>query len=300
MRIVMAGASGFLGTHLRGRLSAGGHEIAQLVRREPSRPEQRRWWPERRELDPAVLAGADAVVNLAGVGVGDRRWTESYKALIRSSRVDTTATLAAALTALPSQRRPKVLLNASGVHVYGDTGDNAVDEQSPEGDGFLADLSRSWEGATAPAEDAGVRVVKLRTGLPLDAGGGLLKPMLLPFRLYVGGKLGDGRQWMPWISLADWLDAVRFLLDHAEVTGPVNVVGPAPARNVEFTAALAAVLHRPAIMPVPRVALRIVLGEFGDEAVQSLRVLPGVLRRAGFTYRLPDLGPALRAAFHHD
>jgi len=294
----MAGASGFLGTHLRRRLTDAGHEIVSLVRRPATDATQIQWAPDRRELDPSALAGADAVVNLAGVGVGDRRWTAAYKEKIRTSRVDTTATIASTLAHMPAQQRPAVLINSSAVGFYGDTGDTSVDEDSPAGEGFFPDVCRMWEAATGPAFDAGVRVVLLRTGLPLDMSGGLLKPMLFPFRAFLGGRLGSGRQWMPWISMGDWLDATRFLLDHDEVSGPVNLVGPAPVRNDEFTRTLAGLLHRPVMLPVPRFALRIAIGGFADDALASLRVLPGILNRAGFAFRQPDLTSALRTALH--
>jgi uncharacterized protein len=280
------------------RLAADGHEVRQLVRREPTNARQRRWWPDRGELDPAVLAGASAVVNLAGAGIEDKRWSDSYKKLLRTSRLETTSTIASTLAAMPAGDRPTTLLNASGMHYYGDTGDAPVDEKSPAGSGFLPELCQEWEGATKPAEDAGVRVLMLRTGFPLDAGGGLLKPMLRPFRLFIGGKLSHGRQWMPWISLHDWLSAVTFLITRADIAGPVNMVGPDPVRNAEFTRALAKALHRPAIMPIPKISLRVVLGEFANEAVASLRVMPGVLTAAGFTYQHQDLDSAVRAALH--
>jgi uncharacterized protein (TIGR01777 family) len=298
MRIVMAGASGFLGTRLRRRLADDGHEILQLVRREPTSPHQRRWWPERHEMDQALLAGAGAVINLAGAGVEDKRWDERYKSVLRSSRVDPTTTLANALARLPTQQRPPLMVNASAVGFYGDTGDNPVTEESPPGHGFFPDLCEEWEGSTKPAEDAGVRVIKLRTGFPLHASGGLLKPLLLTFRLFVGGTIGNGRQWMPWMSLEDWLSAVTFLLAREDLSGAVNLVGPAPARYADFSRAIGRALHRPAILPIPRIALRVVLGEFANEAVASLRVLPGVLTRAGFTYRYPDLESALHAALN--
>jgi uncharacterized protein len=298
MLIVMAGASGFLGTHLRRRLERDGHEIIQLVRREPSEPRQRRWQPDQGELDPAVLASADAVVNLAGAGVEDKRWTESYKRILTSSRIDPTATLADAMADLPVDRRPRVLLNASGVHFYGDTGDRPVEEDAAPGAGFFADLCQAWEAATVSAETAGVRVVKLRTGLVLDRSSGLLKVFSLIFRLFIGGKIGDGRQWMPWITLDDWLSAAVFLLERDDIAGPVNVVGPHPARNADFTKALAKAVRRPAIFPTPKLAVRVVVGEFGREAVMSLRVLPGVLGRAGYDFKQADLDSALRAALH--
>lgn len=292
----MAGASGFLGTRLVDHLRADGHEIVRLVRRRPGGPGEVRWDPSAGQLDPDALAGSGAVVNLAGAGVGDKRWTDAYRRVIRASRVDSTTTLATTLAGLPTADRPAVLVNSSAIGWYGDTGDRAVEEDAPAGDGFLADVCRVWEAATGPAEDAGVRVVRLRTGLPLHRDGGLLKPQLLPFRLGVGGKLGSGRQWVPWISMADWLAAVTFLLDRDDVAGPVNLVGPNPVTNAEFTRALAEALHRPAVMPIPGIGLRVALGGFADEALKSARVLPGVLRRAGFTFRHPDLTTALKEA----
>ena len=295
MRIVLAGASGFLGSHLRRRLTRDGHDLVQLVRRPPAHDGQRAWRPERGELDPATVDGADAVVNLAGLGVEDKRWDDTVRAELVSSRVDPTATLAKAIAELPVSARPGVLVNASAVGYYGDTGDRETDEESAPGTGFFPDLCRAWEAATEPASRAGVRVVRLRTGLVLDGGGGLLKPMLLAFRLYAGGRLGNGRQWMPWISMRDWVSAVCFLLE-STVDGPVNVVGPAPVRNAEFTRALARVVHRPALVPVPTFALRIVLGQFANEAVASQRVMPAVLNRAGFSFADPTLDDALRSA----
>ncbi|MGK5444522.1 TIGR01777 family oxidoreductase [Micromonospora sp. URMC 105] len=296
MRILMAGASGFLGTRLVDRLTADGHQVTRLVRRPPRTDDERRWDPSAAQLDPAVVAEADAVVNLAGAGVGDKRWNDEYRRLIRSSRVDTTTTLAIAIAGLPAADRPTALLNSSAVGWYGNTGDRTVEEDSPAGEGFLADVCRVWEAATRPAEDAGVRVVRLRTGLPLHRDGGLLKPQLLPFKLGIAGKLGSGRQWLPWISMRDWLDAVVFLLDRGDVGGPVNVVGPAPVTNAEFTRELARQLHRPAIMPIPAVALKVALGGFAQEALTSTRVLPGVLAKAGFRYTHPELAGALHAA----
>ncbi|ROT31356.1 TIGR01777 family oxidoreductase [Micromonospora sp. HM5-17] len=296
MRILVAGASGFLGTRLTDRLRAEGHELVRLVRRPVRGPGEIRWDPATGQLDPTELSGADAVINLAGANIGDRRWTASFKEELRSSRVDTTATLARAIAALPAEDRPRTFLNGSAIGWYGDTGDRPVEEDAPAGDGFMADLCRVWEAATAPAEQAGVRVVRLRTGLPLDRAGGFLKPQLLPYRLGIAGKFGSGRQWIPWISMQDWLSAVSFLLARDEIAGPVNVVGPAPVTNAEFTKALGRQLRRPTVMPVPGFALRILLGEMSIEALRSLRVLPGVLRDAGFRYTHPDLASALRAA----
>ncbi|SCF46465.1 hypothetical protein GA0070564_11387 [Micromonospora mirobrigensis] len=296
MRILMAGASGFLGTRLADRFTADGHQVTRLVRRPARTPDERQWNPSAAQLDPTVVAGAEAVVNLAGAGVGDKRWDDDYKRLIRSSRVDTTTTLAVAIAGLPAADRPTVLLNSSAVGWYGNTGDRVVEEDAPAGEGFLADVCRVWEAATRPAEDAGVRVVRLRTGLPLHRDGGLLKPQLLPFKLGIAGRLGSGRQWLPWISMVDWLDAAAFLLARENVAGAVNLVGPNPVTNAEFTRELARQLHRPAIIPIPALALKVALGGFAHEALTSTRVLPGVLNRAGFPWRHPDLAGALHAA----
>ncbi|RZU77343.1 hypothetical protein EV384_6061 [Micromonospora kangleipakensis] len=296
MRILMAGSSGFLGTRLVDRLTSDGHQVTRLVRRPARTPDERQWTPSAAQLDPAVVAEADAVVNLAGAGVGDKRWSDDYKKLIRSSRVDTTTTLAITIAGLPAADRPSVLLNSSAIGWYGDTGDRTVEEDAPAGEGFLADVSRVWEAATRPAEDAGVRVVRLRTGLPLHRDGGMLQPQLRPIKLGLGGRLGSGRQWWSWISLRDWLDAAAFLLDGDYIAGPVNGVGPDPATNADFTRELARQLHRPAIIPVPALALKVALGGFAQDILTSTRVLPGVLTKAGFKYRHPDLRSALHAA----
>lgn len=294
MRVVMAGASGFLGTALAGRLRADGHEVIRLVRRPARGPAELTWNPAAGKLDRSALAGAGAVVNLAGAPVA-HLWTGAYRRKLVSSRVDTTGTLAATLAALPAETRPAVLVNASGVHWYGDTGERAVDEEAPAGDGFMPDLCRAWEAATRPAEDAGVRVIRLRTGFPLHRSGGFLRPQLPLFRLGLGGRLGDGRQWQPWISLADWLSAVAFCMGHRDLAGPVNAVGPAPVTNAEFTRELAALLHRPAVVPVPGFGVRL-LGGLGASILDSLRVLPGALTRAGFPFQHPTLKSALEAA----
>lgn len=297
MRIVMAGSSGLLGSHLRERLESHGHEITQLVRRPPTDRDEQPWQPDTGDLDPAVLAGADVVINLAGAGVEDKRWNDEFKQLLISSRVRPTGTLARAIAGLSPVDRPPVMVNASAIGIYGARGDAEIDEDTPAGTGFFPDLCQAWEAAAAPAEQAGVRVVALRTGLVLDRSGGLLKAMSLAFRLFAGGPLAGGRQWMPWISMADWTTAVTFLLHRDDISGPVNLVGPDPVRNVDFTKALARAVHRPAPWPIPRIALRTVLGEFADEAVASQRVLPGVLSRAGYEFQHSTLDEALRATF---
>jgi uncharacterized protein (TIGR01777 family) len=296
MRILMAGASGFLGTRLADRLRASGHDLTRLVRRPASEPDEITWEPAQGRLDPAVVAAADAVINLAGAGVGDHRWTPRYKSLVRSSRVDSTGTIAWAIRQLPEGDRPRTLLQASAVGWYGDTGDREVTEEEPAGRTFLADVCRVWEAAARPAEDAGTRVVPMRTGLVLDPGAGLLKPLLLPFKLGGGARIDAGRQWMPWIALSDWMAAAEFLLDHDEVSGPVNLVGPRPVTNAEFTKALGKAVHRPALLIVPSAVLRVALGEFGSEVRNSQRVLPAVLERAGFRFTYADIDAALREA----
>lgn len=298
MRVVISGASGFLGQQLTRWLTEDGHRVSRLVRRADTGPGEISWDPAAGRLEPAALAPHDAVVNLSGAHIGDHRWTERYKRVLVSSRVDTTGTLARTLAALPAGERPATLVNVGGINWYGDTGDTTVDERSPAGTGFLADLCKAWEEATAPAEEAGVRVVRLRSGTPLHRDGGYLKPQMLPFRLGIGGKLGSGRQWMPWISMVDWLLAVAFVLERDSIAGPVNVVSPHPVRNSEFTKEFGAALHRPVLMPIPAFGLRILLGEMVPESLASVRARPGVLLDAGFTFRQPGVREALEAALH--
>jgi uncharacterized protein len=296
MRILMAGASGFLGTRLRDLLGGEGHDIVRLVRRAPAGPDEIRWTPASGHLEPTALDGVDAVINLAGANIGDQRWTDAYRRLLRDSRVEPTATLATAIAKRPDGDRPAVLLNSSGINIYGDTGDQAVEEDAPAGEGFFPDLCRVWEAATRPAEESGVRVVLLRSGVPLEGGEGFLKPQMLPFRLGIGGPIAGGRQWLPWISMDDWLGAVRFLLDRADIAGPVNVTGPQPVTNAEFTKAFGEALHRPAFLPIPAFGVKIVVGGVAELAVMSTRALPGVLNRAGFEFRYPDVRAALGVA----
>lgn len=292
----MAGASGFLGTRLADRLAGAGHEITRLVRHPKPGPGEFVWEPSQGQLDPAVVAGTDAVINLAGANIGGRRWTAQYRSTLRSSRVDTTGTLARAIRNLPAGDRPRTMLQASGVGWYGDTGDTPTTEEAPAGSTFLADLCRVWEAAARPAEDAGTRVVPLRTAPIVDAEGGLLKPLLVPFKLGAGAKLGAGRQWMAWMALADWLSAVDLLLEREDVAGPVNLVGEKQCTNAEFTRALAKLLHRPALFAVPGFALDLALGGLAEELQISQRAVPAVLQRIGFRWAYPDIESALRAA----
>jgi uncharacterized protein (TIGR01777 family) len=297
LKIAVAGASGMIGRPLLAALNSDGHEVLQLVRRTPRTADEHRWDPQHRRIDEALLADVDAVINLAGVGVGDRRWTERHKQAVLSSRVDSTATIsqafADAATADPS--RTRVLLNASAVGFYGDTGDRIVDEDASPGSDFLARVCVEWEAATEPAVAAGIRVAMLRTGLVMGRGG-LLAKMLPIFRLGLGGRLGSGRQYVPWISQADEVAAIQFLLT-TPVAGPVNLSAPAPVTNAEFTSALGQALHRPAVLVVPSVALRVVLGEFADVgALAGQRAVPTKLVKAGYPFVHTDLVSALRAA----
>lgn len=292
----MAGASGFLGTHLTGRLRAAGHDVTHLVRRPARRPGEISWQPAQGQLDPAAVAAADVVVNLSGANVGDHRWTPRYKGVLRSSRIEPSGTLARTIAQLPATDRPRVLLQASGVGYYGDTGDREATEDASAGTTFLADLCRVWEAAARPAEDAGTRVVLLRTAPLIDAGGGLIKPLLLPFRLGLGARIGGGRQWMAWMALADWLGAVEILIERDDVAGPVNMVGAEQATNAEFTRAFGRAVHRPALLAVPGAAISLAVGGLATEMRISQRAVPAVLRKAGFQWTYPTVEAALHAA----
>lgn len=293
MEVVLAGASGLIGSALAESLRADGHGVKTLVRGPGSGPDTASWDPASGRLDPAVLAGADAVVCLSGAGVGDHRWTDSYKQLVRTSRVDSVGTIARALA---EHGGPRVLLAASAVGYYGDTGDRTVDEDATAGDTFLAGVCVDWEAAADPARAAGVRVAHLRTGLVVTKQGGLLPRLGLLVKGGVGGRLGSGRQFMPWISLTDEIRAIRFLLE-ARVAGPVNLTAPTPVTNAEFTRTLGQVLHRPTMLAVPGFAARAALGEFATEVLIGQRALPRRLADAGFEFRHPELEPALRDAF---
>jgi uncharacterized protein len=291
MRVVVAGSSGLLGTNLVPALRHAGHEVIRLVRRPPAAPDERGWNPAEGQLDSDALTGADAVVNLCGAGIGDKRWSPQRKQVLLDSRTRPTCVLARAI----AERSIPLLINASAVGYYGHTGDDVVTEVTPAGSGFLADLCRQWESATGPATEAGARVVLLRTGLVLAPSGGLLGQLTPLFRFLLGGRLGDGKQYMPWISLDDVLVAVRFLLEHAEISGPVNLTGPVPVTNTEFTAELGKALRRPAPWTVPPFALRVALGEFADEALHGQRAMPAVLKEHGFPFQHPSIDSALAA-----
>lgn len=292
--VAISGASGFLGSALAASLERSGVRVVRLVRRDPRGPGEVRWDPAAQTIDEHGLEGVDAVVHLAGSNLVGR-WTERRKAEIRDSRVLGTRTIARGLARLA--RPPHVLVSGAAIGYYGDRGDERLDEQSAPGSDFLAAVAREWEAATAPAEEAGIRVVCQRHGPVIGAGGGLIAPMLLPFRLGIGGPMGTGRQWVSWISLDDAVDAMRFAIANPELSGPVNAVAPEPVTNAELTRALARALGRPAFIPVPPVALRLLFGEMADAMIMtSQRVAPDRLRAAGFAFRHRRLDDALRAA----
>lgn len=289
MRVAVAGSSGLIGTALVPELRSAGHEVLRLVRRAVVGPDERGWDPPAGTIAAGALDGVDAVVNLCGAGVADRRWTHARKQVLLDSRVEPTEVLAAAV----ADAGIPLLVNASAVGWYGDTGDREVDETEPAGGGFLAALCRQWEAAADRAREAGVRVVHLRVGHVLAADGGLLARLRPLFRLGLGARLGNGRQYMPWIHVTDVVSAIRFVLADGSVSGPVNVSAPAPVTNAELTRALARAVRRPAPWVVPRFALRVVLGEVADEILFGQRVLPRALLDAGFTFRHTEIDAAL-------
>ncbi|WP_367323725.1 TIGR01777 family oxidoreductase [Streptomyces sp. HUAS ZL42] len=295
-RIVVAGASGLIGSALVRSLTADGHEVVRLVRRAPRGADELRWDPEDRYVDAAGLAGCDAVVNLAGAGVGSHRWTEAYKARIRSSRVLGTAALARTLASLSEDERPRVFVNGSAIGFYGETGERTVDEGAPAGDGFLPSLVVEWEEAAAPAREAGVRTVFPRTGLVVARRGGAWGKLFPLFRAGLGGRLGDGRQYWSFIALHDEVAAIRHLLDRDDLSGPFNLTAPHPVTNGAVTAAMGRVLHRPTPFAVPAPVLRTVLGEMAGDVLGSQRVVPKRLLESGFTFAFPEIEDAIRAA----
>ncbi|MFD5585974.1 TIGR01777 family oxidoreductase [Streptomyces sp. NPDC014802] len=293
-RIAVAGASGLIGSALVRSLTAEGHHVVRLVRREPAGPDEARWDPERSFVDTAALEGCDAVVNLAGAGIGDRRWTDAYKALVRSSRVGGTRTLARAVASL--DRPPRVFVNGSAIGIYGDTGDRPVDEDAAPGTGFLPELCVEWEAATEPARAAGVRTVLPRTGLVVSRAGGAWGRLFPLFLAGLGGRLGSGRQYWSYIALHDEVAAIRHLMDRADLSGPFNLTAPQPVTNRQVTEAMGRVLHRPTLLSVPAPALRLALGEMAGDVLGSQRVLPTRLLQSGFTFAFPGIEDAIRAA----
>ncbi|RRO14931.1 TIGR01777 family protein [Saccharopolyspora rhizosphaerae] len=292
MRVVVAGSSGLIGTSLVAGLRRAGHDVVRLVRRLPAAADERGWDPGTGELDADALEGADAVINLSGPGIGDQRWTPERKRHLLQARVRATEVIAKAV----AESGVPVLANASAVGYYGDTGSHPVTETSPPGADFLAGLCRRWEAATAPAVAAGARVVLLRSGLVIAPSGGLLGKLEPLFTFGLGGRLGAGKQYMPWISLEDEVAALRFAVETPDISGPVNLTGPAPVTNAEFTRALGEALGRPAPWIVPGFALRLIMGELADTALTGQRAMPTVLEAHGFSFQHPTLGAALAAA----
>ncbi len=295
MRIAVTGSTGLIGTALVAALRDGGHRVIRLVRRTPASEDEIAWDPlaPTGGLAPGALDGLDAAVHLAGANVAGRRWTAAYKEEIRASRVRGTRALAGALAAASAP--PSVLLSGSAIGWYGDTGGREVDESSPAGSGFLPDVVREWEAAARQAEEAGIRVVTMRSGVVMSRRGGVLARMLPPFRLGLGARLGSGTQVMSWITLADYATIVSFLLARPEITGPVNLTTPHPVTNAEFTSALAAAVHRPGLLFLPEPALRLALGGVSSDILASARVMPRRLEAAGYRFRFPDLPAALAA-----
>ena len=287
-KIAITGASGLIGSALVGDLREKGHEVLRIVRRPVASADEVQWDPKNESIDIAALAGVNAVINLAGAGVGDKRWTSSYKNEILNSRVSSTRTIAKAVEEL----KPDVFISASAIGWYGETGDRAVTETDRGGDDFLAGVCEQWEAAADLAPS--IRTVKIRTGVVLDPTGGALGKMLPLFKFGVGGKMGSGKQWWSWITLHDQIRSIQFLMD-SDLSGPVNITAPNPATNSEFTAALARALHRPALLPVPGIALKVALGGFSSELLGSKKVLPEVLTSAGFVFDYPHVAPALTA-----
>ena len=290
MKVVLTGASGLLGPALAASLRADGHDVVRLVRREPAGPDEARWDPAGGTVDTAALHGAAAVVHLAGVGLGDKPWTAAHRRAVLDSRVEGTTTIARAV----AEHGVPVLVSASGVGYYGNPGDQVLDEESPRGSTYIADIAAAWEAATEAAVAGGARVVLARTAVVLSAKGGAYGRLLPLFRLGLGGKIGSGRQWWSWITLDDYLRSVRFVLDRDELAGPVNLSAPEPLTNADMTAAMGRVLHRPTVFTAPGWAMKLPLRDFAEDLLGGQRVLPRRLLDAGFAFAHPTFEPALR------
>ncbi|MDQ3980934.1 MAG: TIGR01777 family oxidoreductase [Actinomycetota bacterium] len=296
MRVLVSGSSGLIGSELVQRLKAEGHEVTRLVRRLPG-PGEAGWDPKEGTADAPALEGHDAVVHLAGAGLGDHRWTESYKAEILHSRKEATLLLSRTLAGL--ERPPRVMVSGSAVGFYGDRGDEELTEESGPGAGFLAEVVGQWEAATGPAEEAGIRVVHIRSGIVQSPKGGSLGRLKLPFKLGLGGRIGSGRQWLSWVSIDDEVGGILHLLQRDDVRGPVNLTAPYPVRFEEYAKALGRALGRPAVIPTPTLALELMLGR---ELVREMllggqRVLPARLLASGYRHRHPRLEGALAELF---
>ncbi len=295
MDVAVTGSHGFVASALVPALRRAGYRVVRLVRGQPKSADELGWDPEAGTIDAAGLEGIGGVVHLAGAGIGDKRWTDARKRLILESRTNGTTLLARTLAELA--RPPSVLVSASAIGYYGDRGDEPLDEQSAPGNDFVAGVCVQWEAATAPAADTGIRVARTRSGIILGCEGGVFPRMLLPFRLGLGGRMGSGRQYMSWISIDDEVGAILHALTQERVAGPVNLTGPRPVRNAEFTKTLGRVLHRPTAIPTPLLPLR---ARYGSELVQHLlvegqRVLPKQLEHTGYVFAHPTLEEALRA-----
>lgn len=294
-RVAIAGSTGLMGGALRRLLLERGDEVVRLVRGPARASDEHTWDPASGALPLSALDGADAVVNLAGAGIGDRRWNPAHKRLVETSRIDATRTIARAVATIHEQSGRRVqFVNGSAVGFYGDRGDETLTERSEAGSDFLAGVVQRWEAATQEADGAGLPVVVLRTGLVMAREGGAFGKLVTLSRLGLGGPLGSGREWWPWITLVDATRAIAHVIDHPEIVGPVNVVSPAPARQRDIAAELGRQLSRPALLPAPRLALRAVVGEFANYIVSSQQVVPTRLVDSGFTFEHPDLESAVR------
>jgi uncharacterized protein (TIGR01777 family) len=296
MKIVVTGSSGFVGRWLVPDLESAGHDVVRLVRRAPleDRPYEKPWDPKVGVLPSEILVGVDAVVNLAGRSIADGRWSKKVKAELRSSRVCSTRLLVKTMAKMDAP--PRILISASATGIYGSRGGEDLMEDSPLGYGFLADLARDWEREATAAEQFGTQVVLLRLGVIVGRGGALAK-MLRPFRLGVGGPIGNGRQWWPWVAMEDVIGVIRFALENTTVKGPLNVVSPHSETSRAFAKKLGQVLHRPAVLPLPASAARLALGEMADALLlSSAKVQPAALERLEYPFRTPDLSEALRTA----